>query len=352
MTTTDKLPALADIFSEYRTRGISGWEDLPKLGFLNLQELMRSLRASEKNLAAAIQKEYALADMFIGRDGAYFKERAKDYDNPEVVMGPPGYGSWSHDPEPCDAASIARDSRATSFNMCGWCEHTGSGSCRYSYHITTRCGLLPQPKYDKSVEKGTPTGREGRTDSPCQLHELTVEECNKVAQWRKGLAEGRTRARESVRVALKHVKALMDDAQVDKPYTTELRPCAWFDRGDEIVFYLRCFEADMLVDNAWGKALVIPGYRHHDGCVSCCFEVPIHTGDNLNGRGGGGSASSEYVLKKWEYDYLKDAVENDSEFLKIWLDCVEESFSNRERTFNREQFVEDLRSGTVAQKAV
>ncbi len=369
---TSKLPPFDDVFSEYRTHGISNWKDLPNLGRLNLQELLRGLRSSEKSLTKAIKGRYESREMFLGKSGDDFKQMAAQHENPEVEMGKHP-GSWSGETEPVDAASLARKGNATTFNICGWCQHGAGGSCRYSYYISTSCGLLPS-KYafpEKEAEDieteewqarvqqietpdALPISGDYVTTTPCALQALTETQCAKVAEWWLDQADKLQAERERVRVAIKHVRRLAHATDVDKPYTVALRPSAWFNVGDEILFNLQGFagkDADyaMLVEDAWAKGLVIPGYRHHDGCLSCAFELPVHTGKNLEGRGGSAGASSYNVVKQWEFDYLKEAVVKDPEFVKIWIRAVVEDLGERRADqFDAERFVEALTDGTIA----
>ncbi len=352
--TTTKLPPFDDVFYSYQIKGLSGWDDLPLLGSLNLRELLKSLRSSEKGATKRIQDQYAERDRFRGKTGDHFKMLASDFENPEVELGPTTQWGGRDQREPIDAASIARAGGATTFNMCGWCSHTGGGSVRYSYYITTRCGLLPDEYTDDYVGVNQPETNDGATTTPCLLHQLTAEQCDAVADWREARANTALQDREEIRTAIKHVRRLLDNAHVEKPYIKALRPYAWFNVGDEIMFNLHRFagpKADyaMTVDTRWAKGLVVPGYRHHDGGLSCAFEVQVHTNlDHHGGRGGSAGSSSAYVLKRTEYEYLKAAVESDPEFLKLWYACVKADHGNED--FDAEQYTKDLLSGSIAQK--
>ena len=367
---TENLPAFDDVFSEYSTVGVSGWDDLPHLGKLNLQELLSSLRSSEKRCTRGIKDEYDKGGMFEGANGARFAELAKGYECPVVEMGKAPKDSWLGDPEPVDVDSMSRKRGSTTFNLCGWCEHGGGGSGRYGYMITTSCSLLPDEASEEAshedaddpewaarvahiadaIHGSLPFRKEARTDTPCYLHALTSEECEAVVRWRARNAQELVAHREELRAAIRHVKQLLDAATIEKPYIRSLRPYAWFDVGDAVVVHLRDFNAAMLVKDPWGKAKVIPGYRHHDGCVSYGFELPVHTGEYLNGRGGGSGASSPGVLKEWEFEYLKKAVANDPEFVRIWCAGAGKRWKSDEDTFDAEQFCRDLLDGTVARK--
>jgi len=346
------LPLFKDVFHSYNIKGLSDWDDLPILGRLNLKILLTSLRRREKRATSDISTYYDKSRIFFGHMGSHFKRLASAYDNPEVELGRSEEG-WYNGLEPIDLPSLVRKAGSTTFNICGWCTHNSGGTYRYDCALVTRCGLLPD-KYDEDYDGlCVPNTEDSTAITTCHLHTLSLVQCTDIAKWYKSKAEGAFNAREDTRVAIKHVQQLIADAIVDKPYLINLRPSDWFNVGDEIVFNLTDFVSDdadikLLVEDTWVRGIVVPGYRHHDGCVSCGFDVRVHTGSNLNGRGGGAGSNSPYVLKVDEYEYLKKAADDDLEFLDLWLNSILEEYSVDQ--FDAAQYTIDLRAGTVAEK--
>ena len=310
------LLSFDDVFSypQYSLQGISDWDAVAKLGSKNIAALISSARSNEQSLTGQIRELKQQQLLLSGKSGDDIKEMAKEFENPTITdIGVPN-DSWSKDPEPLDAASKAREGGSTTFNMCGWCKHTGGGSCRYSYHITTTCNLLG----DASPET--------RFNTPCLLQSKTATEiADQVTRMEDEVALLLAR-REKVRDGIKLLQHLKNGAQ-EKPYLISLRPHDMFNVGDEVMVYVGNWkesDGSMVKDGVWVPAIVVFGYRHHDGCVSYQALFPIHTNmSNFEGRGGGAGMSRPEVLLRSEFNYLLEAVQNnengDLGFVGMWL---------------------------------
>ncbi len=339
------LLSFDDVFSypQYSLQGISDWDAVAKLGSKNIAALISSARSNEQSLTGQIRELKQQQLLLSGKSGDDIKEMAKEFENPTITdIGVPN-DSWSKDPEPLDAASKAREGGSTTFNMCGWCKHTGGGSCRYSYHITTTCNLLG----DASPET--------RFNTPCLLQSKTATEiADQVTRMEDEVALLLAR-REKVRDGIKLLQHLKNGAQ-EKPYLISLRPHDMFNVGDEVMVYVGNWkesDGSMVKDGVWVPAIVVFGYRHHDGCVSYQALFPIHTNmSNFEGRGGGAGMSRPEVLLRSEFNYLLEAVQNnengDLGFVGMWLGNAKNDLEG----FNKEQFLRDLFTGKMASPPV
>jgi hypothetical protein len=189
-----------------------------------------------------------------------------------------------------DAASINRKSKTTTFNVCGWCEYASSGSCRYSYYISTHCAFLGYPSGEKKF------------NTPCFLLSVDKELLSGI---RTHLSIKRDTAKfdkKTVDAKITFLKALEKKAE-KKPALPAHRPCEWFNIDDPVMCYLAEFK-DVCIPDVFTTAKVISGYRHHDGCVSVCYDKKVHEGKYLDGKGGGYGVSRPEVMHKWEFDYL------------------------------------------------
>jgi hypothetical protein len=331
-----------DVFSypQYSLRGVSGWDGVAKLGSKNIAVLISSARSNEQSLTSSIASRKQQQELLRGKSGNDFKEMAKEFENPTITeIGVPR-DSWSKDPEPLDVASKNREGNATTFNMCGWCKHSGGGSCRYSYHTT--CNLLG----DSSPET--------RFNTPCLLQSKTADEIAvQVERLEKEVADLLAR-REKVCDGIKLLQHLKKGAP-EKPYLISLRPHDHFNVGDEVMVYVGQWGdsdgsySSMVKGGVWVPAIVMFGYCHHDGCVSYQTLFPIHTNmSNFEGRGGGADMSRPEVLLRSEFNFLQESAQNkvngDLEFVGMWLGNVD----NDLKGFKKEKFLRDLFTGMLA----
>jgi len=345
------VPATAltfeDVFSysRYTLRGVSGWGTVAKLGNKNIVALISSARSNEQSLTGQVAKLKQQQSLLRDKSGNDFKEMAKGFENPVITeIGVPS-DSWTKDPEPLDAASKNREGNATTFNMCGWCKHSGGGSCRYGYHITTTCNLLG----DSSSET--------RFNTPCLLQNKTAEEiATQVTRIESEITNLLAR-REKVRDGIKLLQHLKKGAP-EKPYLMSLRPHDHFNVGDEVMVYIGQWgknteHKSLIKDGVWVPAIIVFGYRHHDGCVSYQTLFPIHTNMSFfEGRGGGSGMSRPEVLLRSEFNYLQEAAQNkengDLGFIGTWLGNVDDDLQG----FKKAKFLRDLSTGTLASPPV
>ncbi len=351
LVTTAQVPATTlsfdDVFSypQYSLRGVKDWDGVSKLGSKNIAALISRARDNEQSLTHNIAKLKEQQNLLLGKSGDDFKEMAKGFDNPVITEIGKREGNWTGDPEPLDAASAERESGTTTFNMCGWCKHAGGGSCRYSYHITTRCSLLGS------------TSPETCFNTPCLLQSKTAVEITEQVQRIEQEVDALLARREKVRQGIKLLQRLKKGA-TEKPYLMSLRPHDHFNVGDDVMAYVgqwgedgehKCVIKQNRTDlsrGVWVPAIVVFGYRHHDGCVSYQALFPIHTNMSyFEGRGGGAGMSRPELLLRSEFNYLQAAKENgDADFLTMWIDNIDDDL----RGLDKLQFYTDLTRGTIA----
>lgn len=345
--TTTQVPAtvlkLADVFSypEYTARGLGTWEDVAATGSKNIAALISSARGNEKSLTDQIAHLKEQESVLRGKSGDDFVEAAKSFQNPNFPEIGEREGNWSHDPEPLDEESKVRERDTTTFNVCGWCKYASGGSCRYSYYITTHCGLLG----------GYSASPESQFNTPCLLTSKTAEEIEAQVDRMEMEVESLLVQREKVRQGIKLLQRLKKNAP-EKPYLMSLRPHDHFNVGDDVMVYVGQWKQEdggcrMLVkDGVWVPAIVAYGYRHHDGCVSYQTLFPIHNNmSNDNGCGGGAGMSRPEVLLRSEFNYLRDAWDTDQHFLGLWIANID----NHLRGLDSVTFWQDLSSlGKIA----
>lgn len=345
VTRTSQVPATVlsfdDVFSypQYTLRGIKSWEEVASLGSKNIAALISRARDNEKSLTNRIASLKQQAELLRDKSGEDFKRMAKDFENPTLTeIGMPS-DSWSKDPEPLDTASKNRGHDATTFNVCGWCKHAGGGSCRYSYHITTSCSLL-----GKSPET--------RFNTPCLLQGMSTTDFVREVERLERETEATLAKREKVRQGIKLLQDLKRGA-TEKPYLMSLRPHDHFNVGDDVMVYVGQWgegeHKSTVKDGVWVPAIVVFGYRHHDGCVSYEALFPIHSNISYSeGRGGGAGMSRPEALLRSEFNLLQEAAQNkesgDLGFVGLWLANVDDGLKG----FNKAQFLTDLFSGKMA----
>lgn len=329
-----QLPKLTEVLSyaEYTLKGINNWEEVSSLGTLNLEELVKSARGFEKSLSHQIEANYQKINLLKGNSGKEFLEMAKSYENPQDMEIGRLEGNWMNEDEPIDAKSRNREYGTTTFNICGWCKHSGGGSCRYSYHITSSCSLIdnsPETKFNTS----------------CLLHSKTYENIQKEIQLIEDEIEKIKIKRQKVRTGISHLLNLKRNSII-KPYIMSLRPHDFFNVGDEVMIYMGGWnENERLVKGDWVEGIVVFGYRHQDGCVSYQTNFPIHSNmSNLEGRGGGAGMTRPEVLMKKDFLALKNAFNSDRPFYDLWFKNIDSHLKG----FDVETFKSKVVDGLIA----
>ena len=258
-----------------------------------IRALVRSWRSTAAGISGHIKMLEERMKLFDGLDREGLLKIAANYESPEFPSIGVPQDSWSRDPEPLDAASINRKSGATTFNACGWCKYASGGTCRYSYYITTSCSLIE--------DAGIPDD-ERRFNTPCTFQ--TAPE-DFFASVRNGLQKSRDEAVAQKRAADVHIRLLLrlESMAEEKPVLPSERPHDYYNIDDPVVCYIGSWE-ERTVPDQFATAKVINGYRHHDGCVSVCYDDRVHSGSYLDGHGGGYGMSRPEVLHAREYEYL------------------------------------------------
>lgn len=303
MVTRNDAEIVAGLIPEYWDLTARTRKDIVFLGKVTIREMIRSWRYHAKELGSSIKERDELLKFLQGKTAADFRKLAEKFENPEFPHVGVQKDSWGNDPEPLDAASINRESGKTTFNVCGWCKYAGCGTCRYNYHITTVC--------DFKTRAGL-KDEERRFNTPCFLKDVSDE---MLAQIRNGLSRERDRLISEKRQADFNIGALLslEDRAAEKPALPDRRPHDWFNVDDPVVCYIGKWQ-ERIVKDQFATAKVINGYRHHDGCVSVCFDQRVHSGEYLEGRGSGYGMARPEVMHKWEFEYLL----KHPDFARLW----------------------------------
>lgn len=320
---------VAALIPQYWDVTASTVEDVVFFGQITIREMIRSWRYTANGLGSQIKDVDEKLKLLRGKGAADIREIAKQYENPEFPHVGVPKDSWSRDPEPLDAASINRKRNATTFNVCGWCKYAGGGSGRYSYMITTSCSIKTHAGL-KDEER--------RFNTPCFLKEAPDEVFDEI---RNGLARERERLIEEKRATDEKIKFLLtlEKRAEKKPAMPDHRPHDWFNVDDSVVCYVGMWKERIVRDN-FATAKVINGYRHHDGCVSVCYDERVHSGEYLEGHGGGYGISRPEVMHAWEFEYLL----GHPDFASLWS---KNGTSKHLRNFDAKQFL-----GALAREAV
>lgn len=289
-------------------------EDLVFIGKRNIEYLKQYWRGQERSLAKQVKEAQADIDLLAGKTPEDIRAMATKYENPEFPSIGVMTNSWGNDPEPLDADSINREPGTTTFNVCGWCEHCGGGTCRYGYHITTYCPLIPRQLGNGEAWGGND---KFRFNTPCALANGTQELLDTCVEHLKARKANLVSHKQQAGAYASYLAEVMAKAD-DKPYFACHRPYDWFNIDDPVMFFTSEFDTVLPNKaNLFVSGKVINGYRHHDGCVSVCADEPFHSGEYCNGCGSGFGMSRPEVLHVWEYEYLK----THPDYLKVWLRC-------------------------------
>lgn len=294
---------VAGLIPQYWDLTAEKTEDIIFFGQVTIREMVRSWRYHSKSQSSLIKSTDDLLSFLRGKNAKSISKVAEKYESPEFPKIGLREGNWSGDPEPLDAESINREGDATTFNFCGWCKHAGGGTCRFRYHITTRCGIKTSAGFEDE---------ERRFDTPCFLTDAPNAEFDRL---REGLERERNRLIEVKRGTDKKIRTLLNlEKQAEmKPALPSQRPHDWFNLNDPLVCYIGLWE-ERIVKDDFVTAKVIDGYRHHDGCVSVNYDGRIHNGEYLEGHGGGYGMSRPEIMHAWECEYLLA----NSDFAHLW----------------------------------
>lgn len=287
---------MSALIPEYWNLTAHSRTDLLYFGKVTIRQMVRHWRGEAGRMTSRVKDLETKIALLEGKTVADLLLLAKNYENPEFPEIGLKSDSWGNDPEPLDAASISREHGATTFNVCGWCQYASGGSCRFNYYVTTYCGILRDATF-----KGDKTER--RFDTPCFITEGWGESLPKHIV--DGLITEKSAVLESKKMTDRKIRILLGlEKRADrKPALPNYRPYDWFNLDDPIVAYVGNWD-ERIGDASFETGVVVNGYRHHDGCVSVRFDNRVHTGDNLNGHGGGYGMSRPEVMHAWEFEYL------------------------------------------------
>lgn len=318
---------------------VSTEDDLIFIGSKNLEHLKRYWRSTERSLSKRVKAAQADIDLLAGKTLEDIKAMAAEYENPDFSRIGVLKGNWGDDLEPLDDASVERKYGATTFNVCGWCQHCRGGSLRHNYHITTYCPLIPRQLGNGVGSCGNATFR---FNTPCALANGTQELLDACVEHLKAHKAQLVARKQRAASYASYLAKVMRKAE-EKPYFASLRPRDWFNVGDRVVFFNSVFD-DALSDTVetFVSGKVIKGYRYRNDDVSVCADEPFFVGDC-----GGYDRVFEYlspkVLHSWEFDYLK----THPDYLRLWaryskadLDML--AWLSNEKYFYGEKFVEAL----------
>jgi len=291
---------------EYWNLTLSSMEDVVFLGKVNISQMIKSWRWKADSARGSAEKAQELAEFLKGKTAKDFQELAQDYENPVFPSVGIPKDSWVKEHEPTDPDSISRRDGTTTFNVCGWCTHKSGGTCRYSFMISGSCEFERYLHSDYDRKK---------FNTPCFLPTVEPEYLEKIIETMNRHSEDMKSDYEAILVKIEILERALGEAD-EKPALPDRRPHDWFDIGDPVVCYIGAWEGNKkLVKHDIAVAAVIDGYRHHDGCVSVCYDEKIHDGDYLDGRGGGYGMSRPEVMHQWEFEYLREH----PDFARLWL---------------------------------
>jgi hypothetical protein len=287
-----------DLIQDYFHLHVQSLNDIVFLGKDTVKRLKESWQYKIEENQRTIKETGKALNMLKGINKNHIREMAEAFENPSFPnVGVPKEHNWSTDIEPLDADSLCRPRAATTFNCCGWCKYAYCGSGRYNYYITTECEFNARAGRRKYGEK--------RFDTPCFLKDASdvtfaalrfglITECKKLTLLGKELSK-------KVRI----LEGLERNAE-RKPAIANSRAHDWFNIGDPIVSYVGNWGPDneKIIDKDFVTGKVINGYRHHDGCISVCYDEKVHSGNYLEGRGGGFGMSRPEIMHKWEFEYM------------------------------------------------
>ncbi len=196
------------------------------------------------------------------------------------------------------AENINRKKGDTNFEICGWCEHASSGSCRYNCYLSTSCSLA----------KGYGAGSDVFWDTPCIIKGLgKIDIESNIKSKKHEIEEVRGRI-SRLNEQIVELERLAKEA-VQSPPLPGNRACDYYNKGDVLYVYQ---------DKMWNRGICVPGYRHHDGCVSYVL-------DNYpKSKGGWGCGYCvPCVLKAWEHNYFQKNLPA----FRAWLDASDRKYN-------------------------
>ncbi|MCC6934482.1 MAG: hypothetical protein IT406_02195 [Candidatus Yanofskybacteria bacterium] len=273
-------------------------------GQANIRQMVRFWRHRAKEHAEDIKRADKLLKALHGKTASDFRALARRFVDPHFPLRG-RYVENGHDGpiEPMDGLSRARSAGATTFNVCGWCEHTTGDRQRFNYTISGACEF-------QKVSGVSP--EEHLFDSRCFLPNASGALMGEI---RSGLVAARARSVGAKRVVDQKIRVLLPlcTQAEKKPVFPARRPHDWFRVGNKVVFYAAC-EVNGRHWNEFIPGTVVGGLRHHDGLVYVRLgRIPRWFPRGMDIESG---QYNPAIMLAWEFDYLCACAHNN--FLHLW----------------------------------
>ena len=209
------------------------------------------------------------------------------------------------------AEIMNRESGDTTFEICGWCEHTASGTARYGCMLTSNCALLRQYGY--------PSGQmSNKWDTPCHLRKLGRKDMDALSRYHNEEIKSAERRIEQIKKDILSLQRLQMELK-DKPPLPDNRKIEHHVIGD------RCY---VFYEDRWNPGVVVRGYRTFDGCVSYVLDDYPESKGGEKGPWGSGYATAG-LLMKWEFDFFREFPDE----FELWLSLCEQKDSHGKLDF-------------------
>lgn len=290
--------AVYSLFQSYHTLVARTEGELLFFGKDLIRSLIRSWRSSAKRRTDSIKRLQVRINALEDQDASSIRAIAKSFEDPDFPITSLPVG---RDPEPTDNASLLRKSGATTFNVCGWCEYASCGRGRYQYHIATSCLFTTEETKHLSGVTG-----DHRFNTVCFLKQADTQTFQLLLKGLRRELEEAISAKKEIDTKISYLLKLKQKAE-ETACLTNHRDHNMFSVGDQVIIYIGEWpweNSEKLVDKTFVSARVIDGYLHHKGYVYVCFDEKVHTGEYLNGKGGGYGMSRPEVMLPREFEYL------------------------------------------------
>ena len=209
-----------------------------------------------------------------------------------------------------DDETRSRKHGSTTFETCGWCVYTSTGTWKYDCCLDGCCNLLSSYHPNCDVKWGTKCFIKNLGQKDIEDF-IRSKECQIVSE-RKAIA----RTESEIQI----LKELTVD---DCPPLPHNRECDHFNIGDRVMNYAakKMFAEHCCLRLGWISGTVVDGYRHHDGCVSFIADEPFHANyEYEQGKGSGSGVSIPFILLESEYKWFASHPDRFLPWLK--LACV------------------------------
>lgn len=314
------------LIPDYWKLSVKTTDDIVFLGKENIAEMIAYWSNALDSAKNVFKRNKQLIALLKNKTAKKITKLAEKFENPSFPQIGSRPDSWVGEQEPLDVASITRERGDTTFNVCGWCKYVSSGTCRYNYTISGTCEF--------EFAAGFPN-KERKFNSPCFLKSSPDSTFKRITEGIEKQNASKLKRQQDIENNIKELKTLMKKSG-SKPALSSHRKYDWFNVKEDVVCHVVNLE-NKIIKNAFVHAKVVPGYRHHDGCVSTAAEMKIHNGENLNGHGLSYGTSRPEVMLKWEFDYLR----KNPDFAKMWANSAIE---NGIKGFSPTRFLADLKA--------